>query len=268
MRPLLQECWVLVVEAYRWSRRRWLAVVAWIGLLAAVGAVAWRYDHPVMLLNQQRFMDKERISEQLAWDMFFQKVPVLAEVLHATPDPQRHEQQVRWLERHWSEYRLAGMLRAWGAFVDVLSFTAVLLALGLGLRSVRLQRAACACLVAGLLAGVIANASRLSTGRPRPRHIENTGMADGFYGPHPLSFEMSSFPSGHVSASTGGAVALAVALPVLAPVVLVSSAGVVWACVWLNAHWTSDAAVGVGIGLGIGLLVGTRMRRRSGALGS
>lgn len=166
-----------------------------------------------------------------------------------------HHRAFNPIQRDWSK-----VVRVWGAFIDVPVFSLLVLLLGWGLRRLDIRRAALACLLGGLLAGLIANVGRFTVGRPRPK-LE---MPDGIYG---LSFnyDRQSFPSGHTAAATGGAVALALAWPPAGAIPLISAAAVGWSSWYNRAHYVSDVAVGAGLGLVFGGAVGLACRRRNAA---
>ncbi len=140
-----------------------------------------------------------------------------------------------------------------------LSFAAALAALGLLLASDRLRRAAIACLMAGLVAGVLVNVARPALGRARP-HVP---VAPGFYGPT-LQSGLDGMPSGHASSNVASAVAVTMVVPALAPPLAVYAAGVCWSRLQLNRHYPSDILWGIVLGGSVGVAVGAAARDLNG----
>ena len=100
------------------------------------------------------------------------------------------------------------------------------------------------------LAGMLANSSRLTTGRTRPR--ESPKIEQGFYGPwHEGRWLIgvpayNSFPSGHTATAFGFAAVIVFASPVLGTVVAIPlAAAVAWASIGIGAHHPSDVIVSI-----------------------
>lgn len=164
---------------------------------------------------------------------------------------------------------LATRVRKFGAFIDIVWWTALTLALGWACRRPRWRRAAVACFLAACLAGLCANLVRPTAGRARPNAdpagIESPGEFTGF---SLLRYDHQSFPSGHQSTSAGGAFALLAVFPPLGVLAVAESAAVGWASSYCRAHWLSDLVVGGGVGLSFGALMGAahwRCERRRAA---
>ena len=105
-------------------------------------------------------------------------------------------------------------------------------------------------MVASTLAGMVANASRLTTGRTRPR--ESPKIEQGFYGPwHEGRLLIgvpayNSFPSGHTATAFGFAAVIVLASPVFGVMVaLPLAAAVAWASIGIGAHHPSDVIVSI-----------------------
>jgi membrane-associated phospholipid phosphatase len=166
----------------------------------------------------------------------------------------------RWIDDRASEplIELAKGIRVWGDFIDTVVISCSVFLLGGLLRNRRMQLAAIACFTAAVVAGLSANVVRFSSGRPRP----NAELPDRLHGPT-FNYRLQSFPSGHCSTSTGGAVALAVAFPPLAAPVLANSAALAWASFYTRRHYVTDVLVGIAWGSSVGLLYGCAARRLS-----
>lgn len=158
--------------------------------------------------------------------------------------------------------------RHWGAFIDILCFTGLLLLAGRIWSSDRCRRAALVCLLAGAIAGLIADGLRAGTGRPRPRTAQKMQLADRLTGPT-FDADFHSFPSGHTSSSMAGGIAISVVLPAAAPVVVASGIGVALSSCCTRNHYLSDVLAGTGLALIVGLALGGAARCRAGlALGT
>ena len=154
----------------------------------------------------------------------------------------------------WEDF--AGGVRRWGAFTDTLVFCAAVYLAGLWRGRRAWRTAALAAFLAASMAGLPANAVRLTTGRPRPRANE----ADVFHGPT-LVYKYQSFPSGHASASVGSAAALLSALPAAGLPALLSAGAVVWSSMYSRNHYATDVLVGSGVGALYGIAFGLGARR-------
>jgi membrane-associated phospholipid phosphatase len=128
-----------------------------------------------------------------------------------------------------------------------------------------------AAMIASTLAGMIANASRLTTGRPRPREIPK--IEHGFYGPYHNGRILvgvpayNSFPSGHTATAFGLAAAVVFASPGWGLLVLIGAVGVAWSSIAIGAHHPSDVAVSITLAFLTGWFVVRfmKLRIRSGS---
>jgi len=117
------------------------------------------------------------------------------------------------------------------------------------LRNREWQRILIAAILASTIAGLIANASRLTTGRTRPR--ESPRIEQGFYGPWKDGRTTigdqayNSFPSGHTATAFGLAWVLAFARPWLGAGGLVLAALVGWSSIVMGTHHLSDVIVSI-----------------------
>ncbi len=141
-------------------------------------------------------------------------------------------------------------IRKWGDWPQIMLVGALgfLVAKWKGNR--RWSRIFLTAMVASTLAGMAANASRLTTGRTRPR--ESPKIEQGFYGPwHEGRWLIgvpayNSFPSGHTATAFGFAAVIVLASPVLGALVAIPlAAAVAWASIGIGAHHPSDVTVSI-----------------------
>lgn len=175
-----------------------------------------------------------------------------------------HPHDIAWHERITSNRtsalrHFARQLSFWGDLPtgSVIVAATVWIA-GLIRRRRKWQRAAVACLLAALVAGLFANGFRFTMGRARP----STDLPDGFYGPS-LQNNLHGFPSAHAVTSFGTATALIVTLPAVGIPLLAGAGGVVWSRMYLEQHYPMDVIVGAGIGTLFGIAFGLAARRKS-----
>ena len=116
-----------------------------------------------------------------------------------------------------------------------------------------------AAMIASTLAGILANASRLTTGRTRPR--ESPKIEQGFYG---LWHEgrwligvpaYNSFPSGHTATAFGFATVIVFAAPAWGLVAVALAAAVAWSSIGIGAHHPSDVTVSILLSMVVGWAV-------------
>lgn len=151
----------------------------------------------------------------------------------------------------------ARAVRTFGAFTDVLTWSAILLVLGRMLGRERWRRLGIACFLAASLSGLAANLVRPTLGRARP---DTDAGVWALRGPV-LNARWQSMPSGHSATSFGGG---AVILALGSPFGIVTAAEgllVATSSVRLDRHWLSDAAGGIGLGLATAVLVALAFRR-------
>jgi len=145
------------------------------------------------------------------------------------------------------EAKIYGKIRVWGDWPPIMVAAAIgfLIAKARGHR--RWSRIILAAMIASTLAGMIANASRLTTGRTRPR--ESPKIEHGFYGPYHNGRILvgvpayNSFPSGHTATAFGFAAAIVFASPVWGSLALIGAAAVAWSSIAVGAHHPSDVVV-------------------------
>ena len=147
------------------------------------------------------------------------------------------------------EAKIYGKIRVWGDWPPIMVAAAIgfLIAKARGNR--RWSRIILAAMIASTLAGMIANASRLTTGRTRPR--ESPKIEHGFYGPYHNGRILvgvpayNSFPSGHTATAFGFAAVIVFASPVWGIFALIGAAAVAWSSIAIGAHHPSDVMVSV-----------------------
>jgi membrane-associated phospholipid phosphatase len=147
------------------------------------------------------------------------------------------------------EAKIYGKIRVWGDWPPIMVAAAIgfLIARARGNR--RWSRIILAAMIASTLAGMIANASRLTTGRPRPREIPK--IEHGFYGPYHNGRILvgvpayNSFPSGHTATAFGFAAVVFLVSPAWGVLTLIGAAGVAWSSIAIGAHHPSDVAVSI-----------------------
>jgi len=137
--------------------------------------------------------------------------------------------------------------------------------LGLGAavfcRNRRWTEIVAAALLASTLAGILANASRLTTGRTRPR--ESPQIEQSWNGPYDFQEKRwligrpshNSFPSGHTATAVGFAAPFLFASPVLGGVMLGGALLIAWSRMTLGAHHLSDVTVSTLLALFVGWFV-------------
>ena len=156
-----------------------------------------------------------------------------------------------WLET-------ARFLSRYGDFPFLLAAGVVALGISLRLRAKAWSRIFTAMILAGILAGLASNVTKLATGRVRPR-VEDT--EHGWYGPKhedrwvSLRHDFQSFPSSHAACAFGFFFPLFLSRRAIGTAGLLAAAAIAWSRVQLNAHHISDIAAGALLGVVAGWLV-------------
>jgi len=156
-----------------------------------------------------------------------------------------------WLET-------ARFLSRYGDFPFLLAAGVVALGISLRLRAKAWSRIFTAMILAGILAGLASNVTKLATGRVRPR-VEHT--EHGWYGPKhedrwvSVRHDFQSFPSSHAACAFGVFFPLFLSRRAIGPAGLLAAAAIAWSRVQLNAHHISDIAAGALLGVVAGCLV-------------
>ncbi|MFY8216154.1 MAG: phosphatase PAP2 family protein [Chthoniobacterales bacterium] len=131
------------------------------------------------------------------------------------------------------------------------------------------QKVIVAALIASTLAGMLANASRLTTGRTRPR--ESPKIEAGWYGPFHNgeiligNSKYNAFPSGHTATAVGFAAPFLFAKPIAGAGLMVLALMVAWSRMALGAHNLSDVIVSTLLALAVGWFVYRRINSHSAA---
>jgi membrane-associated phospholipid phosphatase len=148
-----------------------------------------------------------------------------------------------------TEAKIYGKIRVWGDWPPIMVAAAIGFLIFKARGNRRWSRIILAAMIASTLSGMIANASRLTTGRTRPR--ESPKIEHGFYGPYHNGRILvgvpayNSFPSGHTATAFGFAAALVFTSPVWGLLALVGAAAVAWASIALGVHHPSDVVVSI-----------------------
>ena len=145
------------------------------------------------------------------------------------------------------EAQIYGKIRVWGDWPPIMVAAAIGFLIAKARGKQRWSRMILAAMIASTLAGMIANASRLTTGRTRPR--ESPKIEHGFYGPYHNGRILvgvpayNSFPSGHTATAFGFAAVIVFASPVWGIFALIGAAAVAWSSIAIGAHHPSDVVV-------------------------
>jgi len=164
---------------------------------------------------------------------------------------------------HWSDSKAVGLLSRYGDWPELMLAGALGFFLARRLRNVRWQRILLSAMIASTLAGMAVNASRLTTGRTRPRVAEQ-----GWYGPrHDGKWlvgmaDFNSFPSGHTATAMGFAGVILFAAPPWGVAAMFAAASVALARIMLGAHHPSDVVTASVLALTIAWLVWEFLGRR------
>ena len=162
---------------------------------------------------------------------------------------------------------IARFFSRYGDFPWLLGGGLVALALCLRFKARDWARILTAMLLAGVLAGMVSNVTKLATGRVRPR-VEN--VEHGWYGPThqgewvSLRHDFQGFPSSHAACAFAFFFPLFLSCRWLGLVGVLVAAAVAWSRVQLNAHHISDVAAGALIGVVAGWIVWRWIVERGG----
>ncbi|HEY5704567.1 MAG TPA: phosphatase PAP2 family protein [Terrimicrobiaceae bacterium] len=145
------------------------------------------------------------------------------------------------------DYRFKTGVRKFGDWPWLMLAGSIGAAIAWKVKSREWMRIVAAAMIASTLAGLIANASRVTTGRTRPR--ESPAIAQGFYGPWRegrLTIgdpPFNSFPSGHTATAFGFAGVILFARPWLGIGAIAIASLIAWSSVMVGAHHFSDVVV-------------------------
>lgn len=189
------------------------------------------------------------IAATMVAGAFYLDVPVREAILDA--------QGKKWKKS--AEARFHGGVRKYGDWPWLMAGGAVGFGIAWRLGNKRWMRIVAAAMVASTLAGAIANASRLTTGRTRPR--SSPEVVQGFYGPwHEGRLligdsKYNAFPSGHAATAFGFAWPFVLASPLAGVLVFVGACLVAWSSLAIGAHHPSDIVVSFLLSLAVALVV-------------
>ncbi len=143
---------------------------------------------------------------------------------------------------HWSHDPIAATFSKYGDWPELMVVGVLGVFLARRLRNVRWQSILLMAMIASTLAGMTVNASRLTTGRTRPR----AAVEQGWYGPHHDGkwligqADFNSFPSGHTATAVGFAGVILFAAPAWGIPAMILALAVALSRILLGAHHPSD----------------------------
>lgn len=158
-----------------------------------------------------------------------------------------------------SEARTIGAISKYGDWPQLMIVGALGSLLAWRLRRPEWTRILVAAMVASTLAGMLANTSRLTTGRVRPRDEKKQG--EGFFGPFREgkilvgNSKYNAFPSGHTATAVGFAGVILIASPLVGIVPMLLALLIAWSRMALGAHHLSDVVVSTILSLGVAWFV-------------
>jgi len=192
------------------------------------------------------------------WGAFRLDIPVREAVVAS--------QGKKW--KKTSGYQFHSAVRKYGDWPPLMGACLLALLAARLMKSRRWMRVIAAAMIASTLAGIAANASRLTTGRTRPK--ESPKIEQGFYG---LRHEgewligrpaYNSFPSGHTATAFGLAAVILFASPAWGIPALAAAGLVAWSSIAMGSHHPSDITVSVILAGFIAWFVWRWMRGRGG----
>jgi membrane-associated phospholipid phosphatase len=154
---------------------------------------------------------------------------------------------------HWCRSSLATAVSRYGDWPELMVLGGAGYLLARRARSTRWQRLLLSAMIASTLAGMAVNASRLTTGRTRPR----AEAPQGWYGPYHDGrwligkADFNSFPSGHTATAVGFAGVLLFGAPAWGSVAVALAALIAYSRLLLGAHHPSDVAAATIIALAV-----------------
>lgn len=153
------------------------------------------------------------------------------------------------------EQKFHAAVRVYGDWPWLMLYGGICLAVAWKLRNRDWQRILAAAMLASTIAGMLANASRLTSGRTRPN--AGSKIEQGFYGPWKDGRTTigdrvyNSFPSGHTATAFGLAWVIVFARPWLGVGALILAGLVGWSSIVMGAHHSSDVVVSIFLSLGV-----------------
>lgn len=154
---------------------------------------------------------------------------------------------------HWCRSLLATTASRYGDWPELMLLGGAGYLLARRTKNVRWQRLLLSAMIASTLAGMAVNASRLTTGRTRPR----AQASQGWYGPrHDGRWligqaDFNSFPSGHTATAVGFAGVLLFGAPAWGSVAIALAGLIAYSRLLLGAHHPSDVVAATVIALAV-----------------
>ena len=154
---------------------------------------------------------------------------------------------------HWCHSALATTVSRYGDWPELMLLGGAGYLLARRARNVRWQRLLLSAMIASTLAGMAVNASRLTTGRTRPR----AEAAQGWYGPHHDGrwligkADFNSFPSGHTATAVGFAGVLLFGAPAWGSIAVAIAGLIAYSRLLLGAHHPSDVVAATIVALAV-----------------
>ena len=154
---------------------------------------------------------------------------------------------------HWCRSLLATTASRYGDWPELMLLGGAGYLLARSTKNVRWQRLLLSAMIASTLAGMAVNASRLTTGRTRPR----AQASQGWYGPrHDGRWligqaDFNSFPSGHTATAVGFAGVLLFGAPAWGSVAIALAGLIAYSRLLLGAHHPSDVVAATVIALAV-----------------
>jgi len=150
------------------------------------------------------------------------------------------------------DFRFQAGIRRFGDWPWLMVAGAIGMAISWKLRKREWIRILAAALIASTIASLVANVSRVTTGRTRP---ESPKIEQGFYGPWREgrltvgNSPYNSFPSGHTATAFGFAAVILYARPWLGLGAIAVALLVAWSSITMGAHHPSDVIVSICLSL-------------------
>lgn len=164
----------------------------------------------------------------------------------------------------WSHNGLVSAVSQFGDWPELMIAGALGVVIARIRGSVRWQRILLAGMIASTLSGMAVNASRLTTGRTRPRAVAE----QGWYGPNHGGrwlvgqADFNSFPSGHTATAVGFAGVILFSAPFWGVAAMTGAGGIALARILLGAHHPSDVVAATLLSLAVAWLVWEYLGRR------
>jgi membrane-associated phospholipid phosphatase len=229
--------------------------LAFIGVLPPDQSFCWQW------IGRDEFTPQVENEIQMAKTLTWAGLAALAAAVMAAAfyfDQPVREAIVAAQGKGWkktADYRINGAVRRYGDWPYLMLGGGAGLILAWRLKNGRWPRILAAAMVASTLAGILVNASRLTTGRTRPR--SSPKIEQGWYGVYYQGKVLigdsayNAFPSGHTATAFGFAGVVLYAAPVWGVFAMVLAGWVAWSSIAIGAHHVSDVAVAVVLSMAI-----------------